>query len=199
MGGGGGGGKGDLVAAIVCGAGTVAAKQAGTSTYGPGTPCLSTGSVHVTLHVKVVTALWQQVNGAVPDLTSALPCELFPESGADLKFVQHCASDLSGVLCVRIVDKGAGEVWGFCATWVWDIVHEFLQKEGYTAIGLCAADVTTLMQDVVTSKGWPTNPKTQLCRLYLIDKAKSLVKKRWLWRPIAASPNPVVNKTSLRI
>ena len=37
-----------------------------------------------------------------------------------------------------------------------------------------------------------------VCRLYLIGKAKSITKGRWLWRPIAFNPQPVVSKQLLR-
>ena len=38
-------------------------------------------------------------------------------------------------------------------------------------------------------RGWNANARARLCVLYVIGKAKSLVKGRWLWRPIAAYRN----------
>ena len=41
------------------------------------------------------------------------------------------------------------------------------------------------------------NSKAKLCRLYLIGKAKSLLKGKWLWRLIAVNPEAVLHKTQL--
>ena len=81
--------------------------------------------------IKAIHAFAKQVNGTVLDLSSSLPTCLFPETGADLKYVQSVVRETSGVIYVRIVDKGPGELWGFCRAWVWDIVWQFLETEGY--------------------------------------------------------------------
>ena len=48
--------------------------------------------------------------------------------------------------------------------------------------------------------GWARSKQAKLCRLYIIGKAKSLwAGKGWLWRPIAASPAPIVNPSQLRV
>ena len=83
------------------------------------------------LAVKAIRSFAQQVKGHVPDLTSCLPTSLFPETGGDVKFVQTLVKRVSHMIYVRIVDKGPGEIWGFCRAWVWESVIEFLKAEGY--------------------------------------------------------------------
>ena len=62
---------------------------------------------------KGIQVLAQQIGGKTPDLNSRLPTSLFPETGNGLKRVQRLARGVCGLLYVRIVDKGAGHVWGF--------------------------------------------------------------------------------------
>ena len=51
---------------------------------------------------------------------------------------------------------------------------------------------TDLMAAVAADKGWMMN--THICRLYLIGKAKGLLKGKWLWSPTAAHPQPLIDK-----
>ena len=51
---------------------------------------------------------------------------------------------------------------------------------------------------LIKEHGWNTNARARLCVLYIIGKAKSLQKERWLWRPIAAYPEPQIRKCDLR-
>ena len=148
---------------------------------------------------KAIQAFAKQVKGTVPDLHTSLPASLFPESGADLKYVQTTVTDLSCILYVRIVDRGPGELWGFCRTRAWDVVHNFLTKEGYKPVKETAVECHKLMSSIAENKGWPVNTGAELCRLYLIGKAKRLLKGKWLWRPIAANPKPVLHKIQLKI
>ena len=146
---------------------------------------------------KAIQAFAKQVKGAVPDLQSSLPAYLFPESGNGLKYVQNVVAHVSCMLYVPIVDKGPRVLWGFCKTWAWDVVHEFLHKEGYKAVQHTAAECHRLMSSIAVHQGWSVDSKAELCRLYLLGKAKSLLKGKWLWRPIAANPKPVLHKTQL--
>ena len=52
---------------------------------------------------------------------------------------------------------------------------------------------------MVSDKGWQKNEEARLCRFYVIGKAKSASKQRWLRRPIAAYPMPVVSGRSLGV
>ena len=129
---------------------------------------------------KGIKAFAQQIGGKLPDLETSLPEHLFPQSGKDLRRVQAVAESIRGVLYVRIVDKGAGHIWGFCAAWMWDTVREFLLKEGYTETTATGDTIMTLPQGIVADKGWRGNKQCRMCHLYLIGKAKSLYKFEWL-------------------
>ena len=53
---------------------------------------------------------------------------------------------------------------------------------------------------MVQQLGRPLNKKAKQCKLYIIAKAKSLwAGKGWQWRPIAASPQPIVQKSKPRV
>ena len=147
--------------------------------------------------IRTIRAFAKQVGGTVPGFSSSLPEYLFPETRAGLKYVQAVVQELSGVMYVKLVDKGLGELWGFCRAWVWDTGRHFLETEGYSETAHTDAQVTELMKDVVSGKEWPANSRAQICRLYLTGKAKSLSKGRW--RPIAANPQLVVVKQTLWI
>ena len=93
---------------------------------------------------------------------------------------------------VRIVDKGAGQLWGFCNRWILESIEQFLVEGGYLTESRSPTQYMREVSDMVQQLGWPVNKRAKLCRLYIIAKAKSLwAGKGWLWRPIAASPQPV--------
>ena len=66
----------------------------------------------------------------VPDLDHFLPASLFTETG-----LQNVATYLAEYQSICIVDKGAGELWGFCAAWVWDQVQQFMCEENFQRVG----------------------------------------------------------------
>ena len=146
---------------------------------------------------KAIQAFAKQAKGTVPDLNASLPACLFPESSNGLKYVQGVVCDISCMLYVRIVDKGLGELWGFCKAWACDFVHDFLNKEGYKPVRDTLAECHNLMSSIAENQGSSVNSKAELCRLYLLGKAKSLLKDKWLWRPIAANPKPMLHKVQL--
>ena len=55
-----------------------------------------------------------------------LPRSEFNEGGELRRRVQMLARDLSQVAVVRIVDKGPGQMWGFCRQWASDELQNFL-------------------------------------------------------------------------
>ena len=57
--------------------------------------------------------------------------EAFPETSGLLTRVKGIAKELSEVFMVRVVDKGAGQLWGFCNQWVWDCTEQLLIHRGY--------------------------------------------------------------------
>ena len=65
-----------------------------------------------------------------------------------LKQLQCLTKFLADYQYVRIVDKGSGELWGFCCSWVWDSVADFMIANisthglGHTSLGfsdLCSS------------------------------------------------------------
>ena len=99
---------------------------------------------------------------------------------------------------VRIVDKGAGQLWDFCRQWAWDATGRFLEEGGYESV---QQEVSSYMAEAVSNAktlGCPVNPKAKITHMYLIGKVKSVwAGKGWLWRPIAAAPEPVIAKSKL--
>ena len=149
--------------------------------------------------ISGVKTFASQVGGRVPNLEKHLPLTIFQESGSFLCTVQNQASLLCDHFYVRIVDKGAGEMWGFCKQWVWDSAEEFLKKEKYIPYPTTVANVASHVSKVISAIGIPGNPKSQMCLMYLIAKMKSIQKGEWLWRPIASLPQLVISKPHLTL
>ena len=134
-----------------------------------------------------IRAFCTKLTVAVPDLDHFLPASLFTETGTLLKQLQNLAKHLGECRYIRIVDKGAGELWGFCAAWVWDQVRSTPQSW------------ERLISQAVTRMHLQRNQQGHLCVLYLLSKAKSLATGKWVWRGISASPSPVLDKQQLRL
>ena len=146
-----------------------------------------------------ITAFARRVHGKVPDLDRLLPPSLFSNTGHTLRRFRHIVEQPSQSFYVRIVDKGAGQLLGFCRLWVWDQTASFLTQGGYQNVPGSTKDSVTTVSRLVQELGWSQNKQARLCRLYIIGKAKSLwAGKGWLWRPIAASPSPIVLRAQLR-
>ena len=39
-------------------------------------------------------------------------------------------------------------MWGFCQRWIWDVLHSFLVKEGYTMCTESPGEVTKRIQEI---------------------------------------------------
>ena len=81
-----------------------------------------------------VSALQQfakQVQGRMPNVDAVVPKGLFQERGTLLHTTRKSVEEICEHLCVRIVDKGAGELWSFCRSWLWRKTEEFLRAEKY--------------------------------------------------------------------
>ena len=63
--------------------------------------------------VKGIMAFAVQVKGTTPP-QSCIPPDAFPETGQLLCHVKRIAQALSRDFMIRIVIKGAGQLWGFC-------------------------------------------------------------------------------------
>ena len=116
----------------------------------------------------------------VPDLDHFLPCSLFTETGAILRQLGNLAEHLAQFQYICIVDKGAGELWGFCGAWVWDHVHEFMLAENFQRSGSSPKDWEKYISCVVEEMSLKRKRLGRLCVLYLLPKAKSLVTGKWV-------------------
>ena len=83
--------------------------------------------------------------------------------------------------------------------WLCGVVEEFLHTEGYIQVNQDAGSVQTAVASLVSEFGWGVNSKGRMCVLYVIAKAKRLLKGTWLWRPIAADLEPRLRKSRLRL
>ena len=83
-------------------------------------------------------------------------------------------------------------VWVCGCVGVW--VCGCLRKEGYIKCTDGPETVTATVRKAIQANGWEDNPDGCLATLYLIGKAKSLLKAQWLWRPIAALPQPLLKR-----
>ena len=148
---------------------------------------------------KDITKIAGQIGAEVPNLEHMLPSTLWCESGSTVRHVEQQATAICASHYVRIVDKGVGVMWGFCRQWMWDILEEFLIQEGYTRCNQSQQDITAQIRKIIQSNGWDNDQAGRIASLYLIGKAKSLIKQKWLWRPIAALPKPLLPKKDLTI
>ena len=148
---------------------------------------------------KDITKIAGQIGAEVPNLQHMLPSTLWCESRSTVRHVEQQATAICASHYVRIVDKGVGVMWGFCRQWMWDILEEFLIQEGYTKCNQSQQDITAQIQKIIQSNGWDNDQAGRIASVYLIGKAKSLVKQKWLWRPITALPKPLLPKKDLTI
>ena len=68
--------------------------------------------------VLASTDFCKHLQTAVPPRDTLLPMSLFPLSGKRLTQLSCLSRFLSRSQYVRILDKGAGEMWGFCSAWL---------------------------------------------------------------------------------
>ena len=90
-------------------------------------------------------------------------------------------------------------LFAFCRQWVWDQTIAFLEKEKYSAQSLDSTDrILSSLHRIIRQNKWPANPSRCVPLLYLLGKAKSLLKGTILWRPIAAIVQPQIQRFYLR-
>ena len=113
--------------------------------------------------------------------------------------VTTIAESLSAVACIRSADKAQTMLFAFCRQWVWDQTIAFLEKEKYSAQSLDNTDqILSSLHRIIRQNKWPANPSHCVPLLYLLGKAKSLLKGTILWRPIAAIVQPQIQRFYLR-
>ena len=134
-----------------------------------------------------------------PPWRSALPLNLFNESGSDLKRVCQVVENLCSVAYVRIVDKHSSAMWAFCRRWAWYEHIRFVKDEGYQPVDKSVLQVSRILKERVSEHGWKAGTNARIALMYLLGKAKSLRLPDILWRPIAAASRPFVSRNTLRI
>ena len=76
----------------------------------------------------------------------------------------------------------------------------FPHEGGYAQVPQAVSSYMNQASSIAKDLGCPVNPKAKITLMYLIGKAKSLwAGKGWLWRMIAAAPEPVLAKSKLKI
>ena len=134
----------------------------------------------------------------VPLLDILLPPSLFPESGTLLRQLRRLSKFLASFQYTRIVDKGSGELRGFCSAWVWEKVTEFMINEKFHDTGWTQDQWTRAIGDAVSDMELERNKHGKLCILYVLAKAKSRRTGKWVFRGISASPAPILQQRQLR-
>ena len=146
-----------------------------------------------------ITDFCKHLQTPVPPLDQLLPPSSFLESANLLRQLRHLSKFLARSQYIRIVDKGAGETWGFCSAWLWDKVEEFMINEKFVPAGCTQEQWDRQISKAVKEMHLQRNPKGRLCILYVLAKAKSLWTKTWVFRGISASPAPVLDRQQLRL
>ena len=140
----------------------------------------------------------------VPELGDVQLRNFLPQSGFSVsndlrERVRRIATDLSDVAVVRVVDKGPGQLWGFCKYWAWHQLKTFLQAQGYSRDTTNLQEILQNLRSQILNSGWPLNQQGAMALMYLIGNAKSRLSVGIQWRPIAAAAKPLITKGKLRI
>ena len=81
--------------------------------------------------LKGIQAFAHQVKGAAPHSHAIRP-DAFREMGRLLTRVKAIAQQRpSSDFTVCVLDKGVGQLWGFCGQWIWDCTARLLIDGGY--------------------------------------------------------------------
>ena len=108
----------------------------------------------------------------------ALSSIRFPEKGSLLFRVKGVAKSICAIL----------------------LFEWFMREGGYHPTSQTLSDYMTTTVSNIVRLNCPQNAKAKITRLHLIGKAKSMwAGKGWHWRPIAASPNPAITKSKLKV
>ena len=133
----------------------------------------------------------------VPPLDNLLPNSLFPETGTLLRQLRRLSTFLASFQYIRIVDKGSGELWGFCFAWISEKVNEFMINEKFDHTGWTQNEWAHAIGDAISGMELERNKRGKLCILYEVAKAKSHRTQKWVFRGISASPAPILQRRQL--
>ena len=126
--------------------------------------------------LKGITKIADQIGATLPNLHCLLPPSLWVESGTNSRHVDAQAQHIGDSHYVRIVDKGVGVMWGFRKHWMWVVVESFLTSEGYVSTLEGQHDALKRIHNIIDKNGWDRDLAGRLACLYLICKAKNLLK-----------------------
>ena len=148
--------------------------------------------------ISGINSFCTHLNIPIPPLNILLPNSLFPETGTLLRPLRCLSGFLASFQYIRIVDKGSGELWGFCSAWVWEKVTEFMINENFDHTGWTQDEWAHAIGDAISDMELERNKQGKLCILYVLAKAKSRRTKKWVFRGISASPAPILQRRQLR-
>ena len=132
-------------------------------------------------------------------LAVALPVESWDTHPCLCRRVRALTNNITRVASLRVVDKGQTLLFRFCHQWLWDETRQFLEHEGYIPQSLTHTQrIQSTLRSIITKNDWPVNPSWRIPLLYLLGKAKILLRGTVLWRPIAAVVEPQVQCFCLR-
>ena len=146
-----------------------------------------------------LNSLAEKMSVPLPDWSTAVPAHFFQEDGALLSQTQALIKQLCIVAYVRIVDKHASALWGFCKQWASDAHVQFAATEGYKKSASTAEAVTRHLRQRVLDEHWQPGSPSRIALMYLLGTAKSTGKAAILWRPIAAASRPFISRHPLRV
>ena len=161
-------------------------------------PCPGLKRFHeASTHLKRLCSFLQTPS---PNVHSFITPSQFPESGDLCTMVLTIAETLSKVAVIRVADKSAAMLWGFCAALVWDNVDRFLISENYTPLPFSSSDaVKGNLSSAIQAHHWPLNKNASIPLLCILAKAKSLTKQMIVWHPITAVVQPFILRHWLRL
>ena len=171
----------------------------GHSNLRPNDPVPVPGSATREKVVAGITEFAKHLSAQLPPLDTLLPPSLFPESGTLLRQLQKLSAFLSKYQYIRIVDKGAGELWGFCSAWVRDKVTEFMITEKFPDTQWSQEQWDTNVATTIQEMQLQRNQQGKLCVMHVLAKAKSLRTGKWVFRGISASPARILPCQQLRL
>ena len=114
-----------------------------------------------------------------PPWRSALPLNLFCESGSDLKHVCQLVENLCSVAYLRIVDKHSSAMWAFCRRWVWEEHITFAREEGYQPVESSVPQMSRLLKERVAEHGWKAGTNATNCLDVPLRKGKVAATARY--------------------
>ena len=142
--------------------------------------------------ISSITTFSTHLNVPVPPLDIVLPPSLFPKSGILMRQLRRLSKFLASFQYIRNVDKGSGELWGFCSAWVWEKVTEFMINAKFHDTRWTQDQWTLAIRDAVSDMELQRNKHRKLCILSVQAKAKSRRTRKWVFRGISASPAPIL-------